>query len=426
MWAWALLGGPALSGALAEPIKQYPHSVLVHSFQHVLEPFPFVLPNLVSVLFCSIAIMAVYEFVPETLPAHKCRSPSYIPSDFCSWLKNRCTLGKKTSSNESELEPCLSISNETPSVYGSGATTHNETNTKEEDCIKSAQLHHTESGLFLSTSLPRHSAFLRETGPPPHSPDKTATILRDDNNNNDDETKDVATISSLWSQLDTRNYLIVYWIFSFYAVAVDEAFPLFCISQEAGLGLSEGTIGKVLSGAGFIFALCQYFCYAAIVDRFGLQVSIQIGIIVSSIMVFLIPGSLWLNRVGGGGRMAVDGAANKKQDTLKWSAFVYLSFVLAMYRTFTSAFFASTVVATNRTVIPSHRATMNGFSMMGGSVAKGLGPTFAGLLVSFSVSSGIFSPNVGAVLIFVVIGLTGLATAVMTYCLLRPNDKTTR
>ena len=102
-------------------------------------------------------------------------------------------------------------------------------------------------------------------------------------------TSDNATMSSLWSQPDTRIHLIVYWIFSFVMSCIDESFPLFCISKEAGLGLSEASIGKIMSGSGVIFAVCQYFVYTSVVDRYGLYGSIKVGSVLLVPLVLLIP-----------------------------------------------------------------------------------------------------------------------------------------
>jgi hypothetical protein len=107
-------------------------------------------------------------------------------------------------------------------------------------------------------------------------------------------------------------------------------------------------------------------------------------------MIALIPLSLLLNNGADGGN-------------LTWATFFYLSILIAVARVFAIAFFSSMVIATNRTVPASHRASMNGLFVFGGSVAKGAGPAFAGFLVTFSVSSGVFSPHVGAVFVFVVI-----------------------
>jgi nucleoside recognition membrane protein YjiH len=78
-------------------------------------------------------------------------------------------------------------------------------------------------------------------------------------------------------------------------------------------------------------------------------------------------------------------------------------------------FFSSITIATNRTVVPSHLESINSLALLRGSFAKGLGPTFAGFLVAFSVSSEVFTPHVGAIVIFAVIRLLGGATVVMTF-----------
>jgi hypothetical protein len=61
---------------------------------------------------------------------------------------------------------------------------------------------------------------------------------------------------------------------------------------------------------------------------------------------------------------------------------------------------------------------MNGLSMLGGSIAKGLGPIFAGLLMSSGISSGLFPPKVGSALVFVIIGLCSAITAGVTFVLI--------
>jgi hypothetical protein len=66
---------------------------------------------------------------------------------------------------------------------------------------------------------------------------------------------------------------------------------------------------------------------------------------------------------------------------------------------------------------------MNGLAGLGGSVAKGIGPTFAGVLVAFSLSSGVFTPEVGAVFMFMVIGIFGSLGTVAVYFLLHDPDE---
>ena len=421
MWAWGFLASPALSGCLAEPISQYPNSSLVQSFRFILEPFPFLLPNLASVILCSSAFVTVWMFVPETLPSSKLRNPTNVPQDLLDWFwrKIRDFTSRKNHNYEK-----LYMESQTASSYGSFSRETSEdqdtsdesfvtdsnghVDVEEEDCVKEAQMAHSESCLMLATASPRSSiARLRKSLV--HTEDAISQAVDSLQKETEATAPPPATLSSLWSQENTRNYLIVYWLYSFLVVAVDEAFPLFCISHEAGLGFSEGTIGKILSGAGLLFAVCQYFVYAAIVDTFGLRRSIQIGVCISSPLIFLIPISLLLND-------------NMSDGNWTWQTFAFLSVLLGVYRIFGLVFFSSVTVATNRTVHASHRATMNGLSMLGGSITKGLGPTFAGVLVAFCASSGIFTPKVGAIIIFVVLGLVGCFTAAMSLCMLQDDD----
>lgn len=98
------------------------------------------------------------------------------------------------------------------------------------------------------------------------------------------------------------------------------------------------------------------------------------------------------------------------------------SAVLATYRVCGAAFLSSLTVALNRTVLPSHRGAMNGFVALGGSAARALGPIFAGTLVTVSFSSSVVLPQVGAFIMFTVIGLLGLMVAALTFIILHEDD----
>jgi hypothetical protein len=209
---------------------------------------------------------------------------------------------------------------------------------------------------------------------------------------------------------------LVYWIYSFVSIQVDEAFPLFCISRGGGLGLAEANIGKILSSSGVIFAICQYFVYTSIVGHFGLYPSIHLASFLTAPIVTLIPLSVVLSQ-------HTSTESNGAGNTLSRPAFFLLISIMAAYRIFGNIFFSSITVATNRTVPASQRATMNGLSMLGGSVAKACGPAFAGFLVAFFLSSGVVPPRVGGALIFVVIGLLGISVAVLALFLLRQDEE---
>merc|ERR1712157_183732 len=62
-----------------------------------------------------------------------------------------------------------------------------------------------------------------------------------------------ATIASLMKRESTRQHLLVYAAFSGLVIAMDEVFPLYCISKTLGLGITERVIGKIYSGSGLTY-----------------------------------------------------------------------------------------------------------------------------------------------------------------------------
>ena len=253
--------------------------------------------------------------------------------------------------------------------------------------------------------------------------------------------------------------------------SVDESIPLFLMSRKGGLGLSAVAIGTVLSLSGGIFVKLQYFVYAYLVDVYGLYGSMKVGTLGMWPLIALIPLVLFLNETGSmvdltsnveaavfhrnkettintttttindtsetlsspsmihveGQTIAGTHFHNNNNDGhneyghLTWAALIYLTLVLSVSRMCSFTFLSSLVVTMNRSVPnPSHRGAMNGFCTMGASVAKALGPPFAGLLVAFCLSAGVFStPSAGAIVMFVALASLGGLTALGVTLLLR-------
>jgi hypothetical protein len=206
-----------------------------------------------------------------------------------------------------------------------------------------------------------------------------------------------------------KSFSFLHRIASFLLVAVDEGFPLLCISKQAGLGLSEYSIGSVLSASGLLFVLLQYLISATLMDNFGIYGYLRITSLAFP-MIALVPISLWFN--------PPRHPEGYDKDDLTWATFSFLSILFAMYRVFVVAYFTTLVVALNRTVVPAHRGTLNGLTTLGGSITKSVGPAFTGLLVAFSLSSGVFNPHVGAVFMWLVIGALGCVSCFVTFMLL--------
>jgi MFS family permease len=391
MWGWGFLFSPALSGALAEPVKQYPDSEFVQRFEGTLSKYPFLLPNLVGALFCVVAMLALYFFVQETLPEGQRRSPKLIPSDIVLWWKNLLLSAiYKLRRQQSEEIPLCSTE-----VEGYNATTNsaNEKDSPEttiDEEMHDATMTHAESCTFLATAADR----VESTKTTKHTEVETET-----------------TIASLWANPRIRVHLLVYWMQSFLSVSLDEAFPLFCMSRMAGLSLSEKHIGNILSLSGLLFAICQYFVFSTIVNRCGIYKAIRIVALVQIPVLFAFPVSLLLNR------------GTDSPGELTWPVYAYLGSLMAVFRVSGNVFFSSVSMAINRTVSARQRGTINGLSVLGGSFAKAFGPAFSGILVATSVSSGFVSPHAGVVVIFSTLGMVAVAVAYSSHKYLKEEDK---
>merc|ERR1712032_1435837 len=77
-----------------------------------------------------------------------------------------------------------------------------------------------------------------------------------------------------------------------------------------------------------------------------------------------------------------------------------------MIRSFSSVVFSTLTMTLNQSVPAHQRATMNGLSMLGGSLAKGFGPVFGGIL--FSTSVGHIHPPFGSVFVYCIISFLGI------------------
>ena len=373
MWGYGFLLNPAISGYLSDPIKQYPHFEAIQPISGFLTKFPYFVPNLIGTIYCLAAYLMVSKCVEETLPEHK-RKAFNILEGPKQLLRNVSSIG---------LFKHLHTTNPDDDVSDS--------DTSDDDGEHNHHHHRREN-------LPK---WVRP------SPSTTAlTILshKKDSSNDENEqqyhnTTPQATICNLWSRKTTRQHLVLYWFFSFVVISIDEIFPLFCISKDSGLGVQESQIGNILTGTGIFYVIIQYVMVTQLVDAFGYYTTMRIGTLCSLPFCILIPISLLTNR-------------NASEGELTLSTMSFLSVVYAIIRAFSSVTFSTITMTTNRTVPTSHRATMNGLSMLGGSLAKGLGPAFAGIL--FSSSAANITAPFGSVFVYAVISILGIGIFVQS------------
>eukprot|EP00562_Extubocellulus_spinifer_P013031 CAMPEP_0178545144 /NCGR_PEP_ID=MMETSP0697-20121206/3489_1 /TAXON_ID=265572 /ORGANISM="Extubocellulus spinifer, Strain CCMP396" /LENGTH=509 /DNA_ID=CAMNT_0020177699 /DNA_START=1631 /DNA_END=3156 /DNA_ORIENTATION=- len=328
---------PAIGGLLSDPVKQFPQSALATRFESTLIKCPFLLPNLVGFLLCLISAFSVEFFVDETLPEGRRRDAVHCFGDACRGIGKqfRCIYERAI------RRTC--VGRLSPQADGHAA--ENLLLTNQHAVNTDGTVNGVEEG---------HGSI--------------NSALEEDIREEDEE-----SMNAIWRRQSTREHLVAYWLFSFVVVAVDEAFPLYCISRHGGLSLTEASIGKILSAAGVIFVLGQYYAFASLVDRLGLYKALSVGALLGVPITALIPLANLMN-------------SSSLEDEINISTTAFLVVLMGVAKIFTCLFFAGITIATNRTVPASLRAKTNGLSMVGGSISKGLGPIFAGLLVALSFS----------------------------------------
>ena len=397
MWSWGFLISPAISGALSDPLRQYPNSKLFSStqfnddgtsnsnwwLQSLMSRFPFLLPNLLGSILCFVAFWFVIAFVKETLPAYENSSAWQM---LCNFLKiifrSRRTKEYKRLDETTDVESLEEGRNR--------AGVDDETNAKD------SANRPTGDGIEMKCVNGSRENNLSQDA---------LEVIKDPQSID----REKATMLSILARSDTRTYLFVYWAASFVSVAFNEIFPLFCMSRVAGLSLDERHIGQIMSFCGLIFAVCQYCAQSVAYNKFGLLGSIRVGAMVGSPLIFLVPLSLLLNRRSEVGQIGIQ-------------TMIFLAFVLALNRICVMIFYSNVAVAMNRSVPSGHRATAQGVCGMGENIAKGLGPPFAGFLTSAAVR--LLGKN-GSLLTFGTVGSIGTLFALCTLVFLREQATAT-
>jgi len=190
-----------------------------------------------------------------------------------------------------------------------------------------------------------------------------------------------------------------------------EAFPLFCIAKKGGLNLTETGIGKILSGAGAIFIIGQYFSFTLLVSRFGIYKTLLISSIFATPVTIFMPFSLYLNRL------------QTETNSLSWLAYIFLISIYACKNIGINVLVSSITIATNRTVSADQRASMNGISMLGGSIVKALGPACAGFLISFLLGGNTVAPVAGSIILYGIISCIGIFCIFFTSLVLHKHHE---
>ena len=396
MVGFGMLIGPAIGGVLSEPVTQHP-DIDFGRFEDLLLKFPFLLPNLIGGLLCTLSTLQIIFSVEETLPKEKLRSPKYFLPDAVSLLAG---LPSKAWINFKSRENGNDGDGEYERIKTPEAT---DTTTDDEDMkiIESRFFGEMGDAVAMSTrssrasfsaalhrpSATRPSLGTLEEGEKETFPDSVESSV--------DETRASATISSLMGNKRVRECLTSYWCMTFASTAAGEVFPLFAMARKpGGLGVEETAIGVIGAGSGLLFCVSQYFIFAASMKRLGLHKTMVYSAFLSVTPAILIPLSLLIDANTG--------------------IMAYLSVLNGIMLIFFSNWNAALTITQNRAVNPSERAKLNGLAAVGASVGRGGGPLFAGVLVTLSYTSGVVPTAFGSLLVYVAMGLGGLGAYILT------------
>lgn len=334
-WAGSLMFAPAIGGALSEPVRQYPGWIWLQQQEELcafLNHFPFVLPNAVGALLCLLSILCVRMFAIETLPQHKIRHVMNLPNDAVQSVRTLraamsafVRLNTVAEDEEMPAEQLERLRQSSHSLYGdiridrsdSGASISEADEDEisslaeisavllslveddlDEAVLDSFRCTNDLGGILLnetarrsiSRGVSRRSSLIAQQRRLIRRRLSSSTF-----NSTSADGDDAATIASLWSYDNVRYHLIVLWMTAFFVGTIDELFPLFCMSLNNGLGLTEVGIGSILSVSGLMFLKVQLVFYAPFVDFTGLYGSIRIGSIALVFLTALVPLSLVLN-----------------------------------------------------------------------------------------------------------------------------------
>jgi len=405
MVGFGMLVGPAIGGVLSEPVTQYPN-LDFGVFEGTLTRFPFLLPNLIGAILCAVSSIQIALSVEETLPPEKLRDAKYvvpdalrclgsIPSTVIRRFKSKRRgeeyeeIGGTDTDDTDDNSECDSIA-EDLKIIGSH---FGETG----DCVAMATR---SSRASFSAALHRPSARASVIGRQSMistlaSMEEAREASRPTSKAEDTHaTHASADIASLMNDDRVRECLVAYWSMTFASTAQGEAFPLFAMARDGGLGIEERAIGIIGAGSGLLFCICQYFIFSSSMKQLGLHQTMVLSGLLAVMPAIFIPLSLLFHTETG--------------------VLVYLSILNGIMLIFFSNWNAALTIRQNRTVDSSDRAKLNGLAAVGASVGRGFGPLFAGVLVTLSYTSGIVPTKYGSIVVYIVIAVMGFFAYLQT------------
>ena len=184
-----------------------------------------------------------------------------------------------------------------------------------------------------------------------------------------------ATVKELMATHGVLSGVSAYFTLSFVSIIYDEVLPLWAMAthDRGGLNIEQLRIGQILSLVGFVLLLYTFFCYPFIQGRLGNVLGFRFGqflffpfVLLTTTLNMIPVNSSWLIPVT----------------------------VIVVAATKMCAFlaFSSISLFLNETVPSEKRASLNGFSMSIGSLAKFLGIFVGSILFAWSINNDLVFP----------------------------------
>lgn len=325
MWQIGTIFGPALGGALADPVHSYPALFKGNKF---FTKFPYALPNLVVTGILLISVIMGWLFIEETLEVRRGQDDAGLRLK--NWISGLC---------------CGTSDRRNKGHYRLASTTSSIGDEVERGLL---------SNIRPSTSCSEAIQALGEDVQKEHLGPVTAAA---------------PPLKELFTKQVTLN-IASYSILSAHTTACDQIFPMFLATQvsDGGLGLEPSTIGICLSITGALAMVLQIAIFPPVQRRIGSAWCFRLSTGSFALVYLTIP---LLQRLGG-----------------KSTPVICLWVLLVLFgRTICGvfAFPASAIMITN--AVPTVRllGSVNGLNQAAGSFMRMLGPAVFGFILSYSL-----------------------------------------
>jgi MFS family permease len=337
-WGLGLVVGPAIGGLLAFPSDTMPS---IFGTSGVWVDYPFFLPMLLSSVVAAAGLVPSILYLPETLPKevqgtheHECASPHFmlaVASCACFRRGRLAPLGSQGGSGGVELS---AMSGSPDAKY----TPLDEEQVRDGgECDTAADLEKGEGGVSGEGGG-------RDAVPPQRGLLRNSTVML------------VVTMYAVWSMGN---------------IMMNEVLPIWGLAPRSvgGLDISTAEIGGIMASIGVFLVLFQMLLYHRIAAYFnGPLYVFRASAVVWIVIVLVMPSASSVR--GHWGRIIATAAFNCVRNALGTCAFTSIFMMI------------------NNSAPSAQRGSVNGLSMVVGSVGKAAGPALGANLFAWSVTSG--------------------------------------